>query len=49
MRREFSLAFEFFPLERAEVRQSTPTASVPRFAKPKIVIPQMVMSKSADY
>jgi hypothetical protein len=35
MRRGFALAVEFYPLELAERRQSTPTASVPRFAMPK--------------
>ena len=40
MRREFSLAFEYYPLKWAEVRQSTPMASVPRFAMPKIVLMQ---------
>jgi hypothetical protein len=47
MRRGFSLAFEFYPLELAEGRQSTPTASVPRFAMLKR-IPNRIESEQVQ-
>jgi hypothetical protein len=47
MRRGFSLAFEYYPLEWAEVRQSTPTASVPRFAMPE-TIPKQTNSRQVQ-